>query len=111
MAVNIIAHNVGCLGAAASVALEDLRREAVNRPGKLTVYAVDETACLLVHSKIIVADTSVVVLGSANLTANGLGVNVEAGVYMSDAMAATQVMQVIDLLLGSSLVHEAFSPG
>lgn len=110
VAVNIIAHNVGCLGAAASVALEDLRREAISKPGKLTVYAVDETARLLVHSKIIVADTSIVVLGSANLTANGLGVNLEAGVYMRDAVAATQVLQMLALLLGSSLVHKAFSP-
>lgn len=110
VSVSIIAHEVGCLGARASVALEDLRRDALGKPGKLTVYTVDEKERLLVHPKIIVADTSVVLLGSANLTENGLAINLEAGVFMRDRRVASEVLQQLTHLLASGIVREAFSP-
>lgn len=107
--VNIITHDVGCLGAIASEALEDLRREATNKPGKLTVFSVDEKAALLVHSKIIVADRSAVLLGSANLTGRGLEANLEAGICMRDGATANRVLEVLALLLESGLVRRTFS--
>lgn len=107
--INVIAHDVGCLGTAASAALEDLRREAAGKPGTLTVYTVDEAAQLFVHSKIVVADTSAVLLGSANLTDRGLGINLEAGVYMHDEAAANEVLHMLTRLRKSGLVRQTFS--
>lgn len=106
--VHIVAHGIGSLADSASGAVETLRREAGTRTGTLTVYVVDPTVNLLVHSKLIVADTLHLLIGSANLTDRGLGSNFEAGVVMGEP-APSEVIRMLGRLMDSGILREAFS--
>jgi phosphatidylserine/phosphatidylglycerophosphate/cardiolipin synthase-like enzyme len=104
----MITHGAEILSSFASVAIEDLRRAGTGLTGSLKVYAADESCGLLLHSKLVIADAARMVLGSANLTGKGFSVNFEAGVVLGRA-AATEATAILQTLLRSGLVREAFA--
>lgn len=108
VSVTLLTHEAQSLGSSASLALEELRRQAGGLFGELTVFSARSEAHVLLHSKIIVCDHARVLLGSANLTEPGLDRNLETGVVL-DAAAAEEVSSVLQALIDSDLVERVFS--
>jgi len=108
VSVTLLTHGAQSLGSSASLALEELRRQAGGLFGELTVFSARSEAHVLLHSKIIVCDHARVLLGSANLTEPGLDRNLETGVVL-DAAAAEEVSSVLQALIDSDLVERVFS--
>jgi phosphatidylserine/phosphatidylglycerophosphate/cardiolipin synthase-like enzyme len=106
--VRVITHGAGSLTDRVSDAVEQLRREAVSVGGRLTVFTVKGETGLLVHSKLVVADLTAAVLGSANLTDRGFSVNFEAGVVLTDS-SVQEITEKIKRLLRTGLVEQTFS--
>ncbi len=107
ISIEVVVHAVGSPADPASAALEQLRREALSVQGKLTVFNVKADAGLLVHSKLIVADQSIALLGSANLTNRGLDANFEAGIVVQGHLAA-EIALMLARLRSSGLLTQTF---
>ena len=107
--VTIVAHDIEQLSGASAKALEGLRRELIRGKGSLSVYTVHADGRLLVHPKIVLADSSAVLLGSANVTRSGMERNLEVGVVLG-ADAAAEVTLRVQKLVASSLVRRINSP-
>lgn len=105
--VRVISHSTDSIVSGASVALEQLRREAVDVGGRLIVSSVKADAGLLVHSKLIVADTAMAVLGSANITEHGLNLNFEAGIVLNGD-PVFEIVRMIERLHHSGLIELSF---
>lgn len=106
--VVVITHKATDSSSLASGALQDLRSQASGLPGTLDVYSALEQQSVLLHSKIVVADSIRTIIGSANITGPGLGSNLEVGVVLGPREAKL-VRAVVDRLLASNLVTQAFS--
>jgi phosphatidylserine/phosphatidylglycerophosphate/cardiolipin synthase-like enzyme len=112
--VTIVTH--GALDATSinATAVEELRREAERARGKLDVYSADSGSGLgrrdnpLLHAKVIVADGTKVLLGSANLTSYALSTNLEAGTVLGRT-SAQEVTTVVAALIRTGAVYLTFS--
>ena len=103
--VSIITHNLDSLSSEQSIAVDILRKEAERLSRSLTVYTTASTS--LIHAKIVMADESKVLIGSANLTGPGLGLNFEAGVILG-AREAYKVSEVIAHIIETNKVKKIF---
>jgi phosphatidylserine/phosphatidylglycerophosphate/cardiolipin synthase-like enzyme len=110
VAVSILTHDADDLSSLASASLETLRRDSVgvSRAGSFTVFTASMMPQALLHLKIVLADDVRAVLGSANVTAKGLGANLEAGVILGRDEACV-IGSVIKAVIATGLVAEAFS--
>ena len=100
--IDILAHHTEDLGSLSSLALEELRRSVEEtQGGRLSVYSAN-TESFLLHSKIAVADETLGVVGSANLTGNALEKNFELGVEIGSRNVKVLTSK-IDHLLSSRL--------
>lgn len=105
--ISLIAQDLHNLASLQSRAVEPLRQTAERLGAPLSVYSARHTGGLL-HAKLAVADKAQVVLGSANITGHGLGLNFEVGVRLGPS-EARQVAEIYDALQGSSLIEHVFS--
>lgn len=105
--VSLITHGAETLSSLASSAVEELRRDSVGLAGELSVFSVKGSCGLLVHSKLVIADTAKMVVGSANVTGKGLTENFEAGAVLGRE-AALEACATVDALLTSGLVDRVF---
>lgn len=112
--VTIITHDALNATSLTSQALEELRREAERAKGQLTVFSADAGAGSdrlqypLLHAKLVMADQSRLVLGSANLTSYALFHNLEAGILLGRA-AAKEASAIIGELIKAHLVYLVFA--
>ena len=106
--INILAHDTEDLGSLSSIALEELRRSVEEtQGGSLFVYSAN-TENFLLHSKIAIADGTLGVVGSANLTGNALEKNFELGIEIGSRDASV-LTDNIDYLLSSSLSETVYT--
>lgn len=106
----LIAQDLHDLASLQSRAVEPLRQAAERLGAGLSVHSARHASGLL-HAKLAVADQREVVLGSANMTGHGLGVNAdnfEVGVRLGP-LQAREVARVYDDLLASPLVAHVFT--
>ncbi len=96
--LTVLTHHAEDVGSSQSIAIEELRREAVRLGKALKIYTADAPVGSMLHAKVVIADEDLMVLGSANLTGPGLDRNVEAGVVLgpSEAAKALQVISRFD---------------
>lgn len=97
-------------GIGVTLVLSDMRRQPEVIRHKLqnlcrtynhmTLADVEQRGYGLLHAKVVVADRSRAIVGSANLTAGGLGINHEIALLVDDG-AAWQVADLIDILAES----------
>ncbi|MBN2034496.1 MAG: hypothetical protein JW836_14575 [Deltaproteobacteria bacterium] len=106
--ITVITHRADDIGSLQSKALENLRREAQDRGKKLTVYSVCEELNFMVHAKIAVSDANTFVVGSANVTGQGLGGHLECGVCASGAQAIV-IKSVLARAIGSGMAALVYS--
>ncbi|WP_426336761.1 phospholipase D-like domain-containing protein [Pseudoduganella sp. R-31] len=100
VSVDVITQDANSLSSWASSSLELLRSEARLLAGTLRVYSAPNSAPVLLHSKLVVADGSLAIVGSANLTGNAMLRNLETGVLVGGRQAveiSRVLQQVIDL--------------
>ena len=107
VSVVLLAHDVADLSSMASGALRSLQSEARRQPGRLAVYTTAPDGVLL-HLKIVVADSRKGLVGSANLTEKGLGRNVEVGALVG-AEEAGELRDVVERVIASGLAKHVFS--
>ena len=113
VSITLLTHDATNLASLQSKAIEVLRRDAARVPGSIAIYTVaadDEgsrTVQGLVHAKLVIGDESRLVLGSANLTGQGLSANFEAGVRLG-SRAAREATTYVVALLESKAVNLAF---
>ncbi len=105
--VTLIGHDLGNMSSAQSRAIEALRQEAERMKAAFRAYTANHQSGLL-HAKLAVADRERVVLGSANMTGHGLGINFEVGVVLGEPHAG-HVARTYDQLLNSALVNHVFT--
>lgn len=106
--IDILAHDTEDLGSLSSLALEELRRNVQEtQGGSLSVYSAN-TENFLLHSKIAVADETLGVVGSANLTGSALEKNLELGVEIGSRNASV-LTDKIDYLLSSRLSKTVYT--
>jgi phosphatidylserine/phosphatidylglycerophosphate/cardiolipin synthase-like enzyme len=103
----VLTHGVSQLNSQAAAAVEELRREALGRPGSLTIYSSREDAVLL-HPKIIVVDGMAAVVGSANLTGAGMTRNFEAGVVLGP-LEAQEIERIVLGAIARGVAELSFS--
>lgn len=103
--VTVITHGANDLSSYASRALEELRREARELHGALVVLSARDDLPVLLHSKLIVSDEALAIVGSANVTGRGLGENFEAGVVLGPTQTVA-ILRIIDALRCSGLVSD-----
>jgi hypothetical protein len=108
VAVLMLTHDGEDLSSLASASMEALRRDSAGLAGLFTVYTASALSPALLHLKLIVADETLAVLGSANVTRKGFGQNLEAGVLLG-AQAVGEIGCVIQAAISSSLVDKVFS--
>ncbi len=96
--VTLIAHDIGDAASLASAALEPLRRESRGFPGRLNVYTAPTSSDVLLHLKVVVVDGLAAVVGSANVTGQGFGKNLETGALMG-ADAAGEIEAVVHAVI------------
>ncbi|RQP38383.1 phospholipase D family protein [Burkholderia ubonensis] len=106
--VRLLTHDVEDRSSLASASLEALRRDSIGLAGSLTVFTASTTPQVLLHLKIIVADDSKAIVGSANVTGKGFGSNLEAGVVLGQE-AAIQIERVVQATVTGALVQQIFS--
>lgn len=105
--VSVFTHGANDLSSYASAAIDELRREAKGLNGHLEVFSARERLSVLLHSKLVISDSTRAIVGSANLTGKGLAENFEAGVMLGSEHAP-QIAKVVAALQRSALVAEAF---
>lgn len=103
----VLTHRAGEAGSLSSAALEELRRGAERLPGNLTVYS-SAFDTVLLHPKLIVADSKDALLGSANITGRALSINFEAGVRLGQR-SAEEIERVVKRIIESGLAIRTFS--
>jgi len=105
--LTVLTHHAEDLASSQSVAIEELRREAVRLKKTLWVYTADVPTGSMLHAKLVIADEEAMVLGSANLTGPGLEQNMEAGVMLA-AREAKEAKRVVAELASIGLVRLVF---
>jgi phosphatidylserine/phosphatidylglycerophosphate/cardiolipin synthase-like enzyme len=105
--VALITHGAELQSSLASLSIEELRRASSGLAGSFAVYSAVESEDVLLHVKLIIADSDRMIVGSANLTGKGLALNFEAGVLLGRS-AATEAAAVVRALVASSLLVEVF---
>ncbi len=108
VAVLMLTHDVEDRSSLASASLEALRRDSAGLPGLFTVYTASAIPLVLLHLKILMADDARALVGSANVTGKGLGMNLEAGAVLGPH-AATEIGRVLQATIAVGLVRKAFS--
>jgi HKD family nuclease len=112
--VMVVTHDALNVPSFNATAVEELRREAGRVRGKLAVYSADAGAGAdrrehpLLHAKLVIADETRLLLGSANLTSYALSSNLEAGTILGP-VAAGEATTVIGALIRSGMVYLVFS--
>ena len=107
VSIVLLAHDVADLSSMASGALRSLQSEARRQQGGLDVYTTVPEGVLL-HLKIVVADSRKGLVGSANLTKKGLACNVEVGALVGEEEAG-ELREVVDRVIASGLAKHVFS--
>ena len=102
--LTVLTHHADDLGSSQSIAVEELRREAIRLGKSLRVFTANAPVGSLLHAKLVIADEDIMVLGSANLTGPGLEQNIEAGVVLS-AGEAKEAISVISELGRAELIR------
>ncbi len=116
MRVTVVTHDALNPVSLNATAVEELRREARRVGGKLAVDSADAGAGgdrrdhPLLHAKLVVADETRLLLGSANVTSHALSSNLEAGTILGPA-AAGEAATVLGALIRSGTVYLIFSTG
>jgi phosphatidylserine/phosphatidylglycerophosphate/cardiolipin synthase-like enzyme len=105
--VTLLTHGAEVLNSLSSTSLKSLRRESDGLSGSLLVLTATESLTVLLHSKLIVADSTRALLGSANVTGKGLGQNLEAGVLLGPK-AAGEIERVVAHVIASGIAVEVF---
>lgn len=108
VSVDLITQDANGLNSWASSSLESLRCEARDLPGGLCVYSAPSTAPVLLHSKLIVADEALAIVGSANLTGNAMLRNLETGVLVGGRQAV-EISRVLQRAIDLACVRMIFS--
>lgn len=107
--ITVLAHGLEDLSSASSHALKGLQHEAERiRMGSLCVYAARKDRVL--HAKLAIADGERLLVGSANLTGAGLGVNFEAGVILGRE-PAREALAVLEGIVRVGLAQRVFGTG
>jgi HKD family nuclease len=112
--VTVVTHDALNAASLNAAAVEELRREARRVGGRLSVYSADAGAGAdrrehpLLHAKLVVADETRLLLGSANLTSYALSSNLELGTILGP-VAAGEATTVLGTLLRSGIVYLVFS--
>lgn len=106
--ITVLTHAAENLASSQSVALENLRREAERLGKSLSVYTAVTPAGSMLHAKLVLADSSKMVIGSANLTGPGLEQNMEAGVVLGER-EASEIRMVVEGLITGGLVKLVFN--
>lgn len=107
--ITIVTHHAENISSRTSLALKALCREtAWLPPGRLTVYSAVREHNVLLHSKLVIRDRALAIVGSANLTEPGLDSNLEAGVVLGQDQTY-DICRVVDALIASPLVEKVFS--
>lgn len=101
--VTILTHGVEDVASSQSQALEKLRREAKYHNKRLSIYVAKPGLGYLLHAKILVADQDSFVMGSANITGQGLGGHFEAGIIGREPQAE-QVREILQRTINSGMV-------
>jgi hypothetical protein len=104
VAVMLLTHEAEDLSSAASSAIESLRRECVGLTGAFTLYAASEFAQVLLHLKVVIADSARAIIGSANLTGKGLRSNLEVGAVLG-CDEAVEITRLIREAVSSGLIR------
>jgi phosphatidylserine/phosphatidylglycerophosphate/cardiolipin synthase-like enzyme len=108
--VTLVSHELEDLASLASAALEPIRRESRGLQGCLKVYSARPNLDVLLHLKVVAVDGQEALLGSANVTGNGFGKNLEAGALLG-ASAALEIEQVVQAVISQGLVSPAYGRG
>jgi HKD family nuclease len=108
VSVVLVAQDANVLGSWTSDSLELLRREARGLSGVLNVYTAPITAPVLLHSKLVVSDGRIAIVGSADLTGNALLRNLETGVLVG-ARQAAEIERVVQRAIELGFVRLVFS--
>src|SRR5262249_53699201 len=112
--VTVVTHDALNAASLNATAVEVLRREARRVRGKLEVYSADAGAGAerrvnpLLHAKLVIADETRLLLGSANLTSYAFSSNLEAGTILGPVPAG-EATTVIEALIHSGMVYLVFS--
>jgi phosphatidylserine/phosphatidylglycerophosphate/cardiolipin synthase-like enzyme len=112
--VMVVTHDALNTSSLNATAVEELRREARRVRGRLVVYSADAGAGAdrrdhpLLHAKLVIADETRLLLGSANLTSYALSSNLEAGTILGP-VAAGEATTVLGALIRSGMVYLVFS--
>ena len=106
--VRLITHDAEELSSLASTSLEALRRDSMGLAGPLNVFTTSANSRMLLHMKIIVADECKAIVGSANVTGNGFGANLEAGVVLGQE-PAIEIEKIVRTTIEAELVNQIFS--
>jgi phosphatidylserine/phosphatidylglycerophosphate/cardiolipin synthase-like enzyme len=106
--VTVVTHDAARLSSFTSLALEELRREATGLSGCLHAWTAIEQKGIFLHSKLIVVDERLAIVGSANVTGPGLSGNFESGVVL-EGSPAIEISSMIRRLLSSPIVTHVFS--
>jgi phosphatidylserine/phosphatidylglycerophosphate/cardiolipin synthase-like enzyme len=110
VAVTLVTQDAGSPASWASESLKSLCREARGMQGDLSVYTALEGTPVFLHSKLIVADGEVAIVGSANLTDNALNRNLETGVRAGGSIAV-EIERVVKFAIDARVVVRAFGSG
>lgn len=108
VSVRLITHDAEELSSLASTSLEALRRDSMGLVGPLNVFTTSASSQMLLHMKIIVADECKAIVGSANVTGNGFGANLEVGVVLGQE-AAIEIEKIVRTTIEAGLVNQIFS--
>lgn len=108
--ITILTHDASDVGSVQSQALDELRKEAGYQHKKLYVYAARSDTGYLLHAKIFVVDEESLVMGSANITGQGFGGHLEAGV-VGRTLQAKQIKAVLKRTISSGMAKLIFSTG
>lgn len=106
--ITVVTHHAEDISSRTSLALKVLCRETAWLPGRLTVYSAVKEHNVLLHSKLVIRDRALAIVGSANLTEPGLDSNLEAGVVLGQDQTH-DICKVVDALIASPLVEKRFS--
>ncbi len=105
--VTLVTQDAHDLASVAATALEPLRRESRDSTGEFKVYSASTATEILLHLKVVVADGSEAVVGSANITGKGFGKNLEAGALLGTG-AATEIEDVVHATIAQGLAVPIF---
>ena len=105
--VLLLTHDAHDKASLASASVEALRKDSSGLGGAFTVYSATEGAPTLLHLKVVVADKSTALVGSANVTGKGFGSNLEAGCVLG-ATAAAEIDLVVQATISGGFARRVF---